>query len=216
MSGALIVGAGPGLGSAVARRFAREGMPVTLIARTTRTLKRVAAEVAHLGGHVSTFPADSTNESALRGALDRATEQQGIPDVVVYNAALIRPDTLGEATLRAHVDAWAVNVVGAVLTAAQLLPAMAQRGSGSFLVTGGMPEPKPGYTSLSLGKAGVRTLIDLLAEEYGPQGIHAASVTVDGPIAPGTGFDPDDIADHYWRLHPQVPDQWERDVLHTG
>ena len=147
MPGALIVGAGPGLGTALARRFAREGLPVALIARTTRTLTSVATEVAGLGGQVSSFPADTTDESALRRALDSATNQQGIPDVVVYNAALIRPDTLTEATLRAHLDAWAVNVVGAVLTAAQLLPAMAKRGSGSFLITGGMPDPKPAYTS---------------------------------------------------------------------
>lgn len=216
MAGALIVGAGPGLGSALARRFAREGLPVALIARSTQTLTSVAAEVDGLGGRVSTFPADSTDEPALRGAIESATVQQGVPDVVVYNAALIRPDTLTEATMRAHLDAWAVNVVGALLTAAQLLPAMAQRGSGSFLITGGMPDPKPTYTSLSLGKAGVRTLIDLLAEEYGPQGIHAASVTVDGSIAPGTDFDPDVIADHYWRLHRQAPGQWEREILHTG
>jgi len=216
MPGAVIVGAGPGLGSAVARRFAREGMDVALVARKVKTLEAVAAGVATHGGNVATIPADTTNEKTFSWGLDKATGELGVPDVVVYNAALVRPDTLTEPSRRGHLEAWSVNVVGALLTASHLLPAMAERGTGSFLVTGGMPKPKPAYTSLSLGKAGVRTLVELLAEEYGPQGIHAASVTVAGPIAAGTAFDPDDIAEHYWRLHTQPPGRWEREVVFSG
>ncbi|GAA1720527.1 SDR family NAD(P)-dependent oxidoreductase [Streptomyces yatensis] len=89
-------------------------------------------------------------------------------------------------------DAWAVNVVGAATAAAHVLPTMAERGSGTFIVTGGMPQPKPAYVSLSFGKAGVRTLVQLLDMEYGPSGVHVATVTVDGPVAPGTDFDPDE------------------------
>jgi hypothetical protein len=66
---------------------------------------------------------------------------------------------------------------------------MARRGHGSF-ITGGIPEPDPRYVSLSLGKAGVGTLVTLLDQEYGPSGVHLASVTVAGPVAPGTHFDP--------------------------
>ncbi|MGV9598413.1 hypothetical protein ACWDR1_17245 [Streptosporangium sandarakinum] len=93
---------------------------------------------------------------------------------------------------------------------------MARRGSGSFIITGGMPEPKPRYVSLSLGKAGVRTLVTLLDQGYGPSGVHMASVTVGGPVAAGTAFDPDDIAEHHWRLHIQPRDQWRREILHSG
>lgn len=90
----------------------------------------------------------------------------------------------------------------------------AERGSGSFIITGGMPEPKPQYVSLSLGKAGVRTLVALLDQEYGPSGIHVATVTVDGEVAPGTAFDPDNIAEHYWRLHTQPRQRWEREIVY--
>jgi hypothetical protein len=93
---------------------------------------------------------------------------------------------------------------------------MGRRGSGSFIITGGMPEPKREYVSLSLGKAGVRTLVELLDLEYGAAGVHVASVTVDGPVAPGTAFDPDDIAERYWALHTQPRGQWQREVVHTG
>ncbi|MEW1839995.1 SDR family NAD(P)-dependent oxidoreductase [Nonomuraea angiospora] len=207
MPGVVIIGAGPGIGRSVARRFAREGLPVALVSRTGTTLD--------LDG-VLAYKADSTDEDQLRAALDAAAAELGTPDVVVYNAAIIRPDAPGEVSVRAQLDAWAVNVVGALVAAAHVAPAMARRGSGSFLITGGMPEPKAQYVSLSLGKAGVRTLAALLDQEYGPSGVHVASVTVAGPVAPGTAFDPDDIAEHYWRLHTQPRERWEREVLHDG
>ncbi|WP_329236288.1 SDR family NAD(P)-dependent oxidoreductase [Actinoallomurus sp. NBC_01490] len=214
MPGAVVIGAGPGIGRSVARRFAREGLPVALIARSPGTLAGVAEAVSPFGVPVVTLTADSADETALRAALDAASGELGLPDAVVYNAALIRPDRPGELPVRAQLDAWAVNVVGALTAAAHVAPEMARRGSGSFLITGGMPEPKAAYVSLSLGKAGVRTLVDLLDEEYGPSGVHVAGVTVAGPVAPGTAFDPDDIAEHYWRLHTQPRDQWRREVLH--
>ncbi|MFJ4617472.1 SDR family NAD(P)-dependent oxidoreductase [Streptomyces sp. NPDC088812] len=216
MPGAVIIGAGPGVGQSVARRFAREGLPVALVARSERTLEAVTDAVALSGTPVTAVAADSTDAPALRSALDTAIDAFGLPDVVVYNAAAVRPDALGELSVRAHLDTWAVNVVGAITAAAHVLPAMAERGNGSFLITGGMPEPKPQYVSLSLGKAGVRTLVTLLDDQYGESGVHVATVTIDGPVAPGTAFDPDAIAEHYWRLHTQPRHRWQREILHSG
>ncbi|GGS71840.1 oxidoreductase [Planobispora rosea] len=216
MSGAVIIGAGPGIGQAVARRFAAEGLPITLIARSGRTLRAAAEAVAPSGVPVVALEADSTDQAGLNAALDRAAGGHGVPDVVVYNAAVIQQDAPGELSVRGHMEAWAVNVVGALNAAAHVAPAMAARGNGTILITGGMPEPKPQYVSLSLGKAGVRTLVTLLDQEYGPSGVHVASVTVAGPVAPGTDFDPDAIAEHYWRLHTQPSSRWEHEVLHAG
>ncbi|MFI7700770.1 SDR family NAD(P)-dependent oxidoreductase [Nonomuraea sp. NPDC049480] len=203
----MIAGAGPGIGRSVAHRFAREGLPVALVSRTGGTLG--------LDG-VYAYRADVTDETALRAALDAAAAELGTPDVVVYNAAVIRPDVLAEATMRAHLDAWAVNVVGALITAAHVAPAMARRGDGTIIITGGMPEPNREYASLSLGKSGVRTLVALLNQEYGPSGVHVATVTVAGPVAPGTPFDPDAIAEHYWHLHTQPRGRWNHEILHSG
>ena len=214
MPGAVIIGAGPGIGQSVACRFAREGLSLALVSRTRKTVEAVADTVAPFGVKVVPLTADSADETALRRALDTAADELGTPEIVVYNAAVIRSDRPDELSLRAHMDAWAVNVLGALVAATNTLPAMARRGSGSFIVTGGMPEPKPQYTSLSLGKAGVRTLVEILDMEYGPSGIHVASVTVAGAVAPGTDFDPDDIAEQYWRLHDQPRDQWQREILH--
>jgi NAD(P)-dependent dehydrogenase (short-subunit alcohol dehydrogenase family) len=205
VAGVVVIGAGPGIGRAVARRFAREGLPVALVARRP---------VEPQGADTVVLTADAAVPEQLRAALDAAAARLGPPDAVVYNAALIRADAVGELSLQEHQRAWAVNVVGALTAAAHVLPGMAARGRGSFLVTGGMPEPKPGYVSLSLGKAAVRTAVDLLDRQYGPAGVHVATVTVAGAVAPGTAFDPDDIAEHYWRLHTQPRAEWVREVVH--
>jgi NAD(P)-dependent dehydrogenase (short-subunit alcohol dehydrogenase family) len=209
---AIVIGAGPGIGLSVARRIAREGLPTGVIARGPAT---VASALDALSGHVAHgVAADATDEAALRGALDEIAVRLGPPELLVYNAALIRADTIGELTAAQQLGAWAVNVVGAITAAAHLAPGMAERGSGTIVITGGMPEPVPAYTSLSLGKAGVRTLVTLLDAAYGGAGVHAASVTVLGEVAPGTAFDPDDIAEHYWRLHLQPRGAWEHEVVH--
>jgi hypothetical protein len=93
---------------------------------------------------------------------------------------------------------------------------MAARGSGTYIPTGGMPTPVPEVTSLSLGKAGVRALAELLDTHFRPSGVHVATVTVGGPVAPGTAFDPDEIADAYWRLHRQSRRSWQREVVFGG
>ncbi|MFF3831901.1 SDR family NAD(P)-dependent oxidoreductase [Streptomyces sp. NPDC002458] len=214
MAGALIIGAGPGIGQAVAQRFAREGLPVALIARTKERVAAAAESIGSLGVQAVALAADVTDEAELRDALDTVARELGEPDIVVYNAATVRRDAIGELPHRVHLDTYAVNVLGALTAAAHTLPGMARRGGGTFVITGGMPEMKPQYVSLSLGKAGVRALVELLDAEYGPSGVHIATVTVGGVVAPGTAYDPADIAEHYWRLHTQPREQWEREVLH--
>ena len=216
MSGAIVIGAGPGIGTSVARRLAREGLPVGVLARSPATVEAALAALAGLGTATVGVSADVTDEPALRAALDDVVDRLGVPEVLVYNAALIQSDVLGELTAQQQLDAWAVNVVGAITAVAHLAPAMAQAGRGTILLTGGMPDPSPDVTSLSLGKAGVRALAQLAARAYEPSGVHVATVTVAGAVAPGSAFDPDEIAEQYWRLHMQPPGGWEREVLYSG
>jgi enoyl-[acyl-carrier-protein] reductase (NADH) len=90
---------------------------------------------------------------------------------------------------------------------------MAAAGGGTIIVTGGMPETVPSYFSLSLGKAGVRAVVSLLAQELGPTGVHVATVTVGDVVERGTAYDPDDIAEAYVELHQQAPDAWKQEML---
>ena len=213
MSGAVVVGAGAGIGSSVARVFARDGLPVGLFARSRATIEAARDAVAHAGVATYLADVDAADPEQLRAGLAGFQAELGVPDVVVYNAAVVRPDALGDLGADGLLDAWSVNVGGAITTAALVLPDMAARGSGTFVVTGGMPEPSPQYLSLSLGKASVRALVEILDAQYAPSGVHVATVTVDGPVAPGTAFDPDDIAVHFRRLHAQPRPRWEREVL---
>ena len=216
MPGAIVIGAGPGIGTSLARRFAREGLAVGVLARSPATVGAALAALAGLGTETAGVSADVTDEPALRAALDEVVDRLGVPEVLVYNAALIQSDALGELSAQQHLDAWAVNVVGAITAVAHLGPAMARAGRGTILLTGGMPEPLPDVTSLSLGKAGVRALAELTARAYEPSGVHVATVTVAGAVAPGSAFDPDEIAEQYWRLHAQPRGAWEREVLYSG
>ena len=216
MAGAIVIGAGPGIGTSVAQRFAREGLAVSVLARSRLTVDSALSALDDAPAGTLGITVDVTDEVRLRAALDQAVERFGVPAVLVYNAALIQSDVLGELTARQHLDAWAVNVVGAITAIAHLGPAMTEAGEGTILITGGMPEPIPEATSLSLGKAGVRALTELLARAYEPAGVHVATVTVAGAVAPRSAFDPDDIAEEYWRLHAQRAGSWEREVLYAG
>jgi NAD(P)-dependent dehydrogenase (short-subunit alcohol dehydrogenase family) len=210
-----VIGVGPGIGTAVARVFARDGFSVGLIARSRATLDAARRALPDPGVPTYLAEADASNPDQVRAALAGFEDGFGVPDVVVYNAAVIQRDALGDLDLQRHLEAWSVNVVGAITSAAHVLPRMAARGHGTFVITGGMPEASPEYLSLSLGKAGVRALVEALDAQYAPSGVHVASVTVDGPVAPGTDFDPDDIAEHYRRLHAQPRTSWDREVVHS-
>jgi NADP-dependent 3-hydroxy acid dehydrogenase YdfG len=213
MAGIVIVGAGPGLGAAVARRFGRAGLPVGLVARSQSSLDRARAAT---GSPAIGATADAADRAALTAALDDLVGRMGVPEVLVYNAGLVRSDRPGELTDQQQLAAYAVNVLGAMTSATHLAPAMAAAGGGTILLTGGMPEPDPAYTSLSLGKAGVRALSTLLARQYGPSGLHVATVTIGGAVAAGGPFDPDRIAEQYWRVHRQPRAAWEHEVAFSG
>ena len=79
-----------------------------------------------------------------------------------------------------------------------------------------MPLPDARYTSLSLGKAGLRALTAMLDQEYRPRGIHVATVIIDSHMVPGTDSDPELVAEHYWTLHRQPKEHWQLEVVHTG
>ncbi|MGH2893720.1 MAG: SDR family NAD(P)-dependent oxidoreductase, partial [Solirubrobacteraceae bacterium] len=140
------------------------------------------------------------------------------PGVVVYNAALMESDGLLTSSLERLEHAHAVNVVGAIATAQAVVPAMRAAGAGTLLYTGGglADSPEPTIATLSLGKVALRAMTTMLATELSKENIHAASVTVNGRVAPGTAFDPDHIADFYWEIHSQPRQQWRSEHRFDG
>ena len=113
----LVVGTGPGLGASVARRFAREGYRLTLVARSQPTVAALADELAGAGTDVTGLAADAGDPDRLRAALVPLFARAGAPGVVIYSAALPASDDLLTVTPEQLAAAYAVNVIGAVVTA---------------------------------------------------------------------------------------------------
>jgi NAD(P)-dependent dehydrogenase (short-subunit alcohol dehydrogenase family) len=215
----IVVGAGPGIGLAVARRFAREGFHAALIARRPAVLETYVAGFRQAGLSASAHAADAADideSGSIVSAFEQIAAAHGSPDVLVYNVAAVvegQPSTLEVETLLRH---FRVNVAAALLSAQQVIPAMLERGSGTILLTGGglALNPNPAYASLAIGKAGLRSLAYSLGAELEPHGIRVATVTVAGSVRPGTYFDPDRIADVYWALHTQTGPDRQREVIY--
>jgi short-subunit dehydrogenase len=215
---AVIVGAGPGMGRAVAERFGREGFRVALLARRGDRLKRITTALAKVGVTTVAVEADAGDPKDLRTALEGVITEHGDPQVLIYNAASAhagRPSTLDLAVLT---ESFMVNV-GGLLTAAQaVLPSMREHGRGTILATGwGVAlDAPPEETAAAVGKSAARALLHALAKEAEIDGIHVAVVTVMGSIAPGTPFTAGHIADAFWSLHAEPSGAWSTEVLYTG
>lgn len=213
----VVVAAGPGVGQATARRFAREGYAVALLARRKDAMDAVAAG---LGGGARGFAADASDAASLTEALAEVAREMGDPSVLVYNASrwnetpglALTPDVLAY-DLR-------LSVLGALVAIHAVTPAMTAAGGGAIIVTGGglalMPElgvPVPG---LAVGKAAVRALVLSMARPLQDAGIHLATVTIAGTVEPGTPFDPDRIAEAMWEVAAEPPDSWSVERVFRG
>lgn len=211
---AVIVGAGPGIGLAVARRFGREGYRPVLLARRAQALAEYATDLTYGGIEPLTTAADAGDFASLVKAFQQIRTQAGDPAVLVYNPAAIVRAKASVLEADALFETLKVNVGGALMAAQQVIPAMRQAKSGTIIFTGSSAAliPAPDYAALGAGKAALRNLTFNLAAELAPAGIHVATVTVHGRVQPGSAYDPDIIADAYWRLHTQPPGQWETEI----
>ncbi|MCU1480895.1 MAG: hypothetical protein JWQ19_1681 [Subtercola sp.] len=209
-SHAVIVGAGPGIGASVARRFAREGYRLTLLARNTERLEALATSIRSQGTEVDVRAADAAEPGSFRVALEAVRAQSVRPAVLVYNAAMLVPSTLLTVSADELLEGYSVDVVGAIIAAQVFVPAMQQAKAGTVIFTSGSAavRPSPDIATVSLGKAALRSAATMLAETVRDDGVHVVSVTVSGAVKAGTPFDPDLIADTYWRLHRQPAAEW--------
>lgn len=223
---AAVVGAGPGLGAALARRFAREGYTVGLFARGEASLRAVQQEVQEAGGRAAPYAVDATDAGAVRDAFARLRAEHGAPEVCIYNAGLFRMAGFLETSPEDFDTSWRINCLGGVLCAREVLPGMLERGRGTLLFTGATASLRggPRSSSFAAGKFGLRAVAQSLAREFGPRGIHVAHVVIDGVIdtarvralmgAPGDAqrLSPDALAETYWQLHQQPPSAWTQEL----
>ena len=213
-----IVGMGPGVSAAVARRFGGEGYAVGAVARDGAKLERQLAALRGAGVQAVGATADAGDIGYLSAALERLQGTLGDAGVLVYNAAGVTYRPLADLGAEQFAADLAVSVTGAFAAAQFVLPSMRSRRAGTLLLTGGgfAFEPMASLASLGVGKAGIRNLAFSLHADLKDVGVHAATVTICGTVAPGTPFDPDRIADAYWQLHTQPPGSFEREFQFRG
>jgi short-subunit dehydrogenase len=213
----LLVGAGPGLGMAVARRFADGGYRVTLVARSTDGLGQMADGLADTGARIDTIAADASVPEGLRARMAELYNEQGAPGLIIYNAVMGAPDTLLSSSVEHLQTAYTVDVIGAIVVTQVAAPAMRAAGSGTIMVTGGgfADYPIPALATVSLGKAALRSAATMLGSDLEPDGIRVATLTIMGQIVAGTAFDPENIATRYWEVvHTDGP--WQAEFRFTG
>jgi short-subunit dehydrogenase len=213
----LLLGAGPGLGMAVARRFAAGGYRVTLVARSSDGLRDLADSLADTGARVDTVAADASDPEGLGARMAELYNEQGAPGVIIYNAVMGAPDKLLDSSVEHLRTAYAVDVISAIVLTQVAAPVMRAAGSGTIIVTGGgfADHPIPVLATVSLGKAALRSAATMLGADLEPDGIRVATLTIEGQIVAGTAFDPKNIAERYWEVvHADGP--WQAEFRFTG
>jgi NAD(P)-dependent dehydrogenase (short-subunit alcohol dehydrogenase family) len=222
---ATIVGVGPGLGFALARRFAAE-YAVALVARGKDKLANFTHEINAAGGNSIAVSADMSKEHEIAGAFEQIRRELGDTEVLLYNAAMRPHGTLMETKPSTFENTWRVGAFGAFLAAQQVVPKMLENGHGVILFTGATAGVKPFATSAAFGPAkfAMRGLAHAMARDLGPKGIHVAWINVDGAIDTPVirerfpqikdqdMLKPSAIAETYWHLAHQDPSAWTLDI----
>lgn len=227
----IILGAGAsdGVGGALARRFAAEGLHAIIAGRTKEKVQKIAQEIVNAGGSAEGVRADVTSE-ADQDALFALAAERGPIGAVIYNAgnnAIIPFENLDAETLESF---WRVGCFGAFLAAKRAIPLLRQQSKGSLLFTGasGSMRGKPNFAHFASMKAGLRMLAQSLARECGPQGVHVAHIVIDGVIdgemvrsrfgeyLESLGEDgclkPKAIAEAFWHVHTQHRSAWTHEL----
>ncbi|PEE73316.1 KR domain-containing protein [Priestia megaterium] len=199
----VVVGAGPGVGNHVAKRFGINNFRVVLVSRNQDALDQYVQELGSEGIEAYSVAADAASPASLTEAFDQIKKNYGTTDVLVYNAAIVKGGKPTSLTSESLVSHYQVDVAGALHSALQVIPDQVEQKAGTILFTGGglALYPSADYTALGIGKAALRNLAFTLAEELKPQGIFVGTVTIAGAVAPDTHFAPELIADKYWELY---------------
>ncbi|MGH1573893.1 SDR family NAD(P)-dependent oxidoreductase [Methylobacterium sp. P31] len=212
----LSIGAGPGMGLETAERFAREGFQVILSARNAAKTQELAEQLKAKGHKAEVRTVDASDPSSVANLVESVEREFGGVEVLHYNAAGMRKATLAEQPRDTFNADLAVNISGAMAAAQAVAPKMAERRSGSILLTGGGfgLQPHPDYLSLSIGKAGIRALALGLFDSFKEKNIHVATVTVAGFVNPGSE-DARAVGEQFWTFHTQPQGSWDVEAVYT-
>lgn len=199
----LIVSAGSGLSLSVAEQFGNEGFAVGLISRNPEKLKSLKEYLDVKGIESYTAAGDAGNAEDLTNAIQTLSEHLGGFDVVHYNAAVVKTQDILEESSESLTKEFTVNVANALHVLQISYPNLKQK-QGALLLTGGglALKPSPDYGSLSIGKAGLRSLAYQLHSRLKVDNIHVGLLTVDGLIDPASKtHSPEELAKLFYTLY---------------
>jgi len=229
----VIVGAGvpDGVGGALALRFAKEGYHIIASGRTLEKVETTAEAVRNTGGSAEAHRADVASEEDMANLFARVKEIGEPVAAVIYNAGNNRPIPFENLTPDQFTSFWKSGCFGGFLTAHHAVPILRKQQRGSLFFTGasGSIRGRANFGHFASAKAGLRNLVQSLAREYGPEGIHIAHVIIDGVIngdriksSPIAGYlenlgedgslDPVAIAETFWTLHVQPRSVWTHEL----
>ncbi len=235
----LPVGIRWGIGGAVAQKFAAEGYFTVLTSRTAANAEALQAAIADQGGESLIVELDLVSKESIAAAFARIREEAGAPEVLVYNAGYLEGrDLPPEKELLEFIPvemletAQHITVTGPFLVMKEVLPAMRERGAGTVLITNNASSlrgrKRMTGQSLYYPRVMMRTLAQVLSEEYSEHGVHVANIVIDGLIdSPGTRalpraqqrpevvMNPVKIAEAYWYLHGQDRSCWTHELQLT-
>ncbi|WP_133799615.1 SDR family NAD(P)-dependent oxidoreductase [Kribbella caucasensis] len=206
MSTVAIVGAGPGLGAAVAERFGREGLAVALIARNLAKLDKLAEGLSAQGIAAKAYAADVHDRDGLSRALAAAADEIGMIEVLQYSpvprSEFLRP--LLETSVDDLAAAVEFSVYGSATAVQQVLPCMTALGRGTILFVNGSSAvtPNPNVTGTSVAFAAESAYGQMLHDTLSEQNIHVGQLIVPGAIRDDDPvFAPKVLADRLWQIH---------------
>ena len=233
------VGVRWGVGGAIAQKFAQEGFFTVLTTRREANAARLAAAIREQGGEGMIVELDLVSQESISSAFAAIRREAGDPDVLIYNAGYLEGrDLPPDQELLEHVPVEILDTGlhiaarGPFLVAKEVLPAMRKKGAGSFFFSNNSNSlrGKKRMTGQSLyyPRVMMRTLAQVLTEEYSEHGVHVANIVIDGSIdSPGSRalprnqnrrdliINPVKIAEAYWYLHTQDRSCWTHELQLT-
>lgn len=221
-----VIGAGDATGSAVARRFAREGYTVCVARRTAAALQPLVEQIGAAGGRALPFGLDARREDQVVSFFNQVEAEVGPIEVVVFNVGGNVRFPILETTAQKYFKVWEMCALAGFLAGREAARVMLPRGRGTVLFTGATASLRgaAGFSAFAGGKAALRALAQSMARELAPKGLHVAHIVIDGLIdtafsrehfaqrvadaGPDGILNPDHIAQAYWWLHSQPRDAW--------
>ena len=225
----IIIGAGPGLGSSLARKFAKEGHHVFVVRRERHSeeLNSLCDEIKESGGSATAIPSDAREEEQVISLFSEVAKSGPI-DCVVFNIGANVFFSIEETTSRVFRKIWEMGTFAGFLVGREAAKHMKDKGTIIFTGATASMRGGSGFAAFSSAKFGLRAVAQSLARELGPKGIHVAHTVIDGAIdhpwikenfpdiyklkeVDGI-LKPDDIAEAYYNLHLQEKTAWTHEL----